>query len=470
MANIQPQDQRINTNLQIVDYTPSTNATMQTGAFRAQQEIAANTRKINRANQAMKEFKAKQEQKALSNEAVAYIQRLGQSKDPVTQDVMKSIAVNTEDPAEIKNFIKTQGGPTAAMKLINDSADSIRNFRQDMVLEATKQAAKSASASPEATYIKAEDVKEFEATNNVTITKLDPVQDSEGNTIFEIKGTKPKEEEVEESKINIPKTETWAFENGVPQVGRTKGVDTNGDGIDDFITIVEQSATGEYYLDNRDAPEGPKSDTEIMTEAATEAFGKTSGEIAATEVNEFRKKGPVVQSNILQYQKMITGLKSGEIKTGGISEFFPDIAGLRDNLRSFVNPTGQDTVDRMVSVVFQNLRETLGAQFTAKEAQQFLDAAYNPMLPAKLNIERMQDAVALMEFAYQEQAKYVAFLQTPEGMANPSSYPIMPIDAFKTYLDDYTQKKAKADQQAGVDNPNAIQKRNGRYIIKGDKK
>ena len=62
------------------------------------------------------------------------------------------------------------------------------------------------------------------------------------------------------------------------------------------------------------------------------------------------------------------------------------------------------------------------------------------------------------------------FLQTPEGMANPSSYPIMPIDAFKTYLDDYTQRKAKADQQAGVDNPNAIQKRNGRYIIKGDKK
>ena len=45
MANIQPQDQRINTNLQIVDYTPNTNAVMQTGAFRAQQEIAANTEK-----------------------------------------------------------------------------------------------------------------------------------------------------------------------------------------------------------------------------------------------------------------------------------------------------------------------------------------------------------------------------------------------------------------------------------------
>ena len=57
----------------------------------------------------MKEFKAKQEQKKLSNEAVAYIQRLGQSNDPVTKDVMGSIAVNTEDPAEIRNFIKTQG-------------------------------------------------------------------------------------------------------------------------------------------------------------------------------------------------------------------------------------------------------------------------------------------------------------------------------------------------------------------------
>lgn len=465
MANIQPQDQRINTNLQIVDYTPSTNATMQTGAFRAQAEITANTRKIERANAAMKEFQAKQEQKKLSNEAVAYIQRLGQSKDPVTADVMSSIAVNTEDPAEIRNFIKTQGGPTEAMKLINDTADSMRTFRNDVMLEQYKNVAK--ATSPQATYIKPEDIKSFEEEKNVTITSLDPVQDAQGNTIFEIKGTKPTVVEEEESKINIPETETWAFENGVPQVGRTKGVDTNGDGVDDFITIVEQSASGEYYLNNRDAPEAPKSDTQIMTEAATEAFGKTSGEIAATEVNEFRKKGPVVQSNIFQYERMINGLRSGEIKTGGISEFFPDIAGLRDNLRSFVNPTGQDTVDRMVSVVFQNLRETLGAQFTAKEAQQFLDAAYNPMLPASINIERMQDAVALMTFAYQEQAKYVQFLQTPEGMANPSSYPIMPIDAFKTYLNDYTQRKAREDQQAGVVNPNATEGGEGKkYIIK----
>ena len=451
MANIQSQDQRIDNRLQIVDYTPTTNAAIQTGAFKAQQQIAANTRKINKANKAMAEFKQKSEQRQLSNETAAYIAKLGQSKDPVTQQVMNSLAVNTEDPKEIKGFMNSVGGPTEAMKLINESADSIRQFEMDVMLEQYKNAAK--TAAPQATYIKPEDIESFQDEKNVEITSLEPATDAQGNTVFEVKGTKPTVVEEEESKVNIPETETWAFENGVPQVGRTKGVDTNGDGIDDFITIVEQSATGEYYLDNREAPEAPKSRKDMATDAAAEAFGKSSGEIAATEVNEFRKKGPVVQSNIYQYQRMVNGLRSGEIKTGGMSEFFPDIVGLRDGLRAFVNPTGQDTVDRMVSVVFQNLRETLGAQFTAKEAQQFLDAAYNPMLPAKLNIERMQDAVALMEFAYKEQAKYVAFLQTPEGMTNPSAYPIMPIDAFKTYLDDYTQKKREADQQEGYDNP-----------------
>jgi hypothetical protein len=464
MANIQPQDQRINTNLQLVDYTPSTQATLQSGQFRAQAEIAANLRKIEEANKSMEEYKAKREERKLTDQAAVYLGKLGKSNDPVTKQVMQSLAVNTEDPAEVKNFIKSQGGPTEAMKLINDTADSVRGFQQDVMLERYKNVAK--TTQPQATYLTSEQIPEFEESEGVTITSLEPAQDADGNTVFEVKGTKPTVVEEEESKINIPETETWAFENGVPQVGRTKGVDTDGDGIDDYINIVEQSATGEYFLNTRDAPEQEKSREDIATDAAVEAFGKSSGEIAAEEVNEFRKKGPVVQSNIYQYERMINGLRSGEIKTGGMVEFFPDIGGIRENLRSFANPTGQDTVDRMVSVVFQNLRETLGAQFTAKEAQQFLDAAYNPRLPAQVNIERMQDAVALMKFAYEEQAKYIAFLQTPAGMSNPSSYDIMPIDAFKNYLNDYTQRKAIEDQQAGLENPNATTKSRKKFIIK----
>ena len=465
MANIQPQDQRINTNLQVVDYTPLTNTTIQTGAFRAQQEIAANTRKINRANKAMAEFKQKAEERQLTKEASAYIGKLGKSKDPITQQVMQSINVNTEDPKEVSTFIKTMGGPTEALKLINETADSTRKFQQDIQLEAFKQQGKAASSAPEAVYVKPADIDQYAKDNNIEITSTTPVQGAGGETVLKITGSKPAV--AQESNINIPATETWAFdEDGKPKLGATKELDYNNDKVADAIQVVEQSSTGEIYVKTRDVGEAEKSLEDIRLEGLYEEAGKVAGKQSQEDINNFRKKAPTLQSNIYQYERMLTEFRSGKIKRNGFVEFFPDIGNLKKNLRSFVTPTNQDAIDRLTSVVFQNLRETLGAQFTAKEAQQFLDAAYNPNLKAEVNYARMMDAAALMNFAYEEQVKYINYLQTPAGMANPNDYGVLPIDAFKTYLNNYTKNLAAKDAEAGIPPGNYRNSKNKRAKVR----
>lgn len=466
MANIQPQDQRINTNLQVVDYTPLTNTTIQTGAFRAQQEIAANTRKINRANKAMAEFKQKAEERQLTKEASAYISKLGKSQDPITQQVMQSINVNTENPKEVSTFINAMGGPTEALKLINETADSTRQFQQDRQLEAYKQAGKAASSAPEAVYVKPADMEEFAKSKNIEITSTQPVQGEDGETLLKITGSKPIQ--AQESKVNIPATETWAFEadGTTPILGKTKELDYNNDTVADAIQVVEQSSTGEIYVKTRDVGESEKSLEDIRLEGLYEEAGKVAGKQSQEDINNFRKKAPTLQSNIYQYERMLTEFRSGKIKRNGFVEFFPDIGNLKKNLRSFVTPTNQDAIDRLTSVVFQNLRETLGAQFTAKEAQQFLDAAYNPNLKAEVNYARMMDAAALMNFAYEEQVKYINYLQTPAGMANPNDYGVLPIDAFKTYLNKYTKDLAAKDAEAGIPPGNYRNSKNKRAKVR----
>ena len=57
-----------------------------------------------------------------------------------------------------------------------------------------------------------------------------------------------------------------------------------------------------------------------------------------------------------------------------------------------INPTGQDALDQVQSVVFQGLKDTLGAAFTAGEAQRLVDSTYNSALDAGANINRLQGA------------------------------------------------------------------------------
>jgi len=98
------------------------------------------------------------------------------------------------------------------------------------------------------------------------------------------------------------------------------------------------------------------------------------------------------EANLATYDDLIVGLTSGQITTRGFADLTPQALGIDDTIRQIVNPTGQNAVDNVRRVIFQGLKDTLGAQFTQKEAERLVAASYNPALPEEMNIQRLQDA------------------------------------------------------------------------------
>jgi hypothetical protein len=118
----------------------------------------------------------------------------------------------------------------------------------------------------------------------------------------------------------------------------------------------------------------------------------------ATDVANWESGGRAQAVGNLQTMKgVMSGLASGSIDTRTTSDFIPDLGGLRDSVGALVNPSGQDAIDNIRLVVFQNLKETLGNQFTAQEAQQLVNATYNRQLSEQQNLDRLFGVLSVME-------------------------------------------------------------------------
>ena len=98
------------------------------------------------------------------------------------------------------------------------------------------------------------------------------------------------------------------------------------------------------------------------------------------------------EANLNTYDTIVNKLTSGEVTTRNISDLTPEALGISDLFRQVVNPSGQEAVDRVRQVVFQGLKDTLGAQFTQREAERLVSASYNPALDEATNIARLKDA------------------------------------------------------------------------------
>ena len=114
------------------------------------------------------------------------------------------------------------------------------------------------------------------------------------------------------------------------------------------------------------------------------------------------------RSNIDSLNKIIGLIDEGQIKTGGFVDALPFGS---DWARAIVNPQAQDALDRVRGVVFQSLRETLGAQFTEREGQRFVEASYNPMLSQDQNADRLRDYVLRLESAEKARNQQLQYLK-----------------------------------------------------------
>ena len=143
------------------------------------------------------------------------------------------------------------------------------------------------------------------------------------------------------------------------------------------------------------------------------------------------------QENIGKFGQIIQDLEQGQLDTRTLSEFVP-FGG--DWWRSALNPTGQQGLDNVRGVIFQGLRDTLGAQFTEKEGERLVNAAYNPKLNEEQNIARLKPALARMKATFQ--AKEALTKHIMDGGDIREYRGKTPMDVYKSF-----------DGQAGSGSP-----------------
>jgi len=162
--------------------------------------------------------------------------------------------------------------------------------------------------------------------------------------------------------------------------------------------------------------------TELNLSPAELARDKAAG----GTLNKWNDSGrSTIQSNINTLNEVITGLEDSNIKTRGFIDALPFGA---DWARAIMNPTGADAKDRVQGVIFQTLKETLGAQFTEKEGKRLVEASYNSMLSPEANAARLRDYTAgLMKAseARESQMRYLQENKTLAGYQGPSPAGVM---------------------------------------------
>lgn len=99
-----------------------------------------------------------------------------------------------------------------------------------------------------------------------------------------------------------------------------------------------------------------------------------------------------VKKNLSQLENVVDQLEKDPTLTGGVLEkVLP--AGVADYQRTLFDEEAQDVKDIVEQVIQQSLRQTLGAQFTEKEAARLIERSYNPRLSADKNIARLKETI-----------------------------------------------------------------------------
>jgi len=143
-------------------------------------------------------------------------------------------------------------------------------------------------------------------------------------------------------------------------------------------------------------------------QTADEAMMKTLGEVAIKDYNDWQVNGGIegAREKMKRINSIKQKLSSGQIKTGRL------INAIGGIFEKFLDPEAVGAKQALETIFQENLRETIGAQFTENEAKMFLARAYDPALPNKTNIEKINYALSQMTTLQNYKAQYFGALQT----------------------------------------------------------
>lgn len=114
-----------------------------------------------------------------------------------------------------------------------------------------------------------------------------------------------------------------------------------------------------------------------------------------------------VEANVKALENVANSLETGEVKSGGISNFIPGFKS--DAVQTMVNPAMVSMKSDARTAIQGVLRQTLGAQFTEAEGERILNQVFDPKQPPKENARRIRNKVTeLRQNAANKEAEFSA--------------------------------------------------------------
>ena len=179
---------------------------------------------------------------------------------------------------------------------------------------------------------------------------------------------------------------------------------------------VRTTPDGKIIVDNREPVAPPKQLT------ATEKLDLTPAQLKEDE--SFGTAILEEDKKLLTYKKDEADLKDA-MRVLGSGQGTGKWIGVKDALGilSFTDPQAKATYDRVTGIVQRTLRETLGAQFTEKEAALLIGRAYDTALSPQENAKRVSSLLAQItniNDARQSKVDYYRTNGTLKGYQSPA--------------------------------------------------
>lgn len=191
-------------------------------------------------------------------------------------------------------------------------------------------------------------------------------------------------------------------------IGRMKGL-----GQEDRMTAYQQATLRERKKARELAEKKlemamNKAPEEKLTEAQ-KAVDRNYGKEYADYIAAGGSK--TVESDLSKLSDITKEMEQNKDMFSGPLDTLVEYTGGFDTTRAAVNPRLQDIKSRLEQIIQQDLRTTLGAQFTEKEGKQFLERSFDPKLGYEANKKRLDDFIKMVKSRAEARKKAAQYFE-----------------------------------------------------------
>tara|TARA_A100001015_G_scaffold209895_1_gene235112 strand:+ start:612 stop:1829 length:1218 start_codon:yes stop_codon:yes gene_type:complete len=159
----------------------------------------------------------------------------------------------------------------------------------------------------------------------------------------------------------------------------------------------------------------------------TPAQKKVDEEFAKIASDYTLKGSAQIESNLKNLDEKIRILEAGELNVSG-----PVIGMMGDATMGAFAPDAASFISDIRDIVFQSLREKLGAQFTEREGNRLVNAAFNQYLDEERNVARLQRLYDTIDQAARAKQAAINYYQEKNTIAGYKA----PVLTFSSLMDD----------------------------------